>query len=277
MSSGPDIKILIATHKEYRMPEDSVYLPIHAGAEGKTDKDGAPLDFGYTKDNTGDNISDKNWCFCELTALYWAWKNLDTDYIGLVHYRRYFLSRKPRKNEDMYDCILKGEEIYPLLKRYKVILPRKRHYYIESVYSHYAHTMNCGKEEFDLAREIIAEKTPEYLSAFDALMNGSSAYLFNMMIMEKSMCDRYCEWVFGILFELVERFDTAGMNAFDKRYAGRVGERLFNVWLMRQMELGNLKKSDIRELPYTEDVNWGKKIAGFIKAKLFHKKYGSSF
>ena len=65
-----NIKILVAAHKNYWMPEDSVYLPLHVGAEGKSD-------LGYTKDNTGDNISAKNPNFCELTGLYWAWKNLE--------------------------------------------------------------------------------------------------------------------------------------------------------------------------------------------------------
>ena len=77
------IKIIVAAHKKYWMPTAPVYLPVHVGAEGKAA-------IGYTPDNTGDNISIKNPHFCELTGLYWAWKNLDADYLGLVHYRRYF-------------------------------------------------------------------------------------------------------------------------------------------------------------------------------------------
>ena len=63
MTTNPNIKIIVATHKQYRMPEDSIYLPLQVGAEGKTDSEGKPLDFGYQKDNTGDNISELNWCF----------------------------------------------------------------------------------------------------------------------------------------------------------------------------------------------------------------------
>ena len=84
------VKIVVATHKKYKMPKDEMYLPLHVGAAGKVDACGNPLDLGYQKDNTGDNISGKNASFCELTGLYWAWKNLDADYIGLAHYRRHF-------------------------------------------------------------------------------------------------------------------------------------------------------------------------------------------
>ena len=70
------------------MPQDDMYLPIHVGAEGKT------LDLGYQKDNVGENISKKNANYCELTGLYWVWKNLDADFIGLAHYRRHFCLNK---------------------------------------------------------------------------------------------------------------------------------------------------------------------------------------
>lgn len=78
------IVMIVAAHKAYRMPEDPMYLPLHVGKAGKS------LELGFQGDDTGDNISEKNPEYCELTGLYWAWKNLDADYIGLSHYRRYF-------------------------------------------------------------------------------------------------------------------------------------------------------------------------------------------
>ena len=78
-----DIKVIVAAHKPYRMPQDSMYLPLQVGRAV------ADQDLGWQGDNTGDNISLKNPYYCELTGLYWAWKNLKADAIGLVHYRRF--------------------------------------------------------------------------------------------------------------------------------------------------------------------------------------------
>ena len=77
-----NIKIIVATHKKYKMPNDAMYLPVQVGAEGKET-------LGYVRDNEGENISHKNPNYCELTGLYWAWKNLDAEYLGLAHYRRH--------------------------------------------------------------------------------------------------------------------------------------------------------------------------------------------
>ena len=82
-----DVKIIVATHKKYRMPVDEMYLPVHVGAVGNETISGCQ------RDDEGENISALNPYFCELTGLYWAWKNLEADYIGLVHYRRHFLRR----------------------------------------------------------------------------------------------------------------------------------------------------------------------------------------
>ncbi len=86
-----NVKILVAAHKPYKMPSDrQLYLPMYVGKTLHQNE----ID-GYTGDDTGNNISDKNGTFNELTAIYWAWKNLDADAIGLDHYRRYMsLSRK---------------------------------------------------------------------------------------------------------------------------------------------------------------------------------------
>ena len=115
------VKIVVATHKKYKMPSDAMYIPLYVGAEGKKDSDGNELDLGYIKDNTGENISILNPSFCELTGLYWAWKNLDSDYIGLVHYRRYFGTKK----RNPFDGILTYRQLKPMLECYQIFVPKK--------------------------------------------------------------------------------------------------------------------------------------------------------
>ena len=127
MAEDKTVKIIVAAHKAFRMPEDEMYVPLHVGADCKPAADGPPLSRGYLNDNTGDNISIKNPGYCELTGLYWAWKNLESDYIGLVHYRRHFCLHRTR---DPFDGVLKYSEIKPLLDKTRVFLPKKRKYYI---------------------------------------------------------------------------------------------------------------------------------------------------
>ena len=81
-------KILVCCHKDDIYVNQEPYLPLQVG------KALSDLDLGLLGDNTGDNISVKNKSYCELTGLYWAWKNLKgIDVIGLCHYRRYFDKR----------------------------------------------------------------------------------------------------------------------------------------------------------------------------------------
>ncbi|MBR2737921.1 MAG: DUF4422 domain-containing protein [Lachnospiraceae bacterium] len=268
--------IIIATHKKFRMPDDPVYLPLHVGAEGKTDETGAPLDLGYCKDNTGDNISDQNPQFCELTGLYWAWKNLDADHIGLVHYRRYFKGKG--SGNDPFDNILTGAEIEALISQYRVIIPKKRHYYIETLYSHYEHAHHI--EELDTAEAILREKYPEYGPTYDQVIkNRTWGYMFNMMIMDRALVDEYCTWLFDILFELAERLTGDGLTSFENRFPGRVSERLFNVWLEYQLSTGHIRADEVHEVPfiYMEKINKLKKGVSFLEAKFMRKKPQKSF
>jgi hypothetical protein len=245
-----NIKILIATHKRFEAPDDAVYLPIQVG---KADKP----DLGYIGDDTGDNISYKNPTFCELTALYWAWKNLNADYIGLVHYRRYLSRRRNR--------ILTGEEARQLCSRYDIIVPKKRHYYIETIRSQYAHAHYA--EQLEATKAVIQATCPEYLPAFDRVMRQRSAHLFNMFIMKKNLADEYCKWLFDILFQLENKIDVSGLSSFQMRLFGRIAERLFNVWITK-----NRYKYKTINRSQTGDVNWSKKIKNFLFAKFFGKK-----
>ena len=264
-----DIKIIIATHKNYFMPSDDMYLPLHVGKSGKEK-------LGYQGDDTGDNISLKNANFCELTGLYWAWKNLPNDYLGLIHYRRFFSvkSRTERKKNPLETLYLTREEASQLLSQYDVIVPSKRNYYIETLYSHYAHTLHA--KHLDVTREIIAEKCGEFLGSFDAVMKQHGAYMFNMFIMSKELVNNYCSWLFPILFELEKRIPAEQYSVFHARFYGRVSELLFNVWLKQYSQSKSLKVKSIPFI-YGEKINWLKKGTAFLMAKFFGKKYEKSF
>ena len=273
-----EITIIIATHKSYQMPDDSMYLPLHVGAEGKKDAEGNDLDLGYVKDNTGENISILNPSFCESTGLYWAWKNLDADYIGLAHYRRHFCCKKTK---ELFQSVLTYDQIKPYLGKIKVFLPNKRKYYIESLYDHYKHTHYI--EQLDETREIIAKLYPDYIDSFDQVVKRTYGYMFNMMIMQKDQLDAYCRWLFGILFELKDRMESdekmQDLSVFQSRFYGRISEIIFNVWLERQLETGSLKKDEVKEIPviHMDNINWWKKGTAFLKAKFIGKKYEGSF
>lgn len=260
-----DTKIIIATHKKYDMSTDSIYLPLHVGREGKQD-------LGYIGDDTGENISIKNPYFCELTGLYWAWKNLSCDYVGLVHYRRYFSTKGLffRITHSPKDSILTSSELGQLIPKYKIIVPKKRRYYIETLYSHYEHTHY--KEHLDIVREIISEKQASYLNEFDIVMKQSYGYMFNMYIMEKELSDEYCKWLFDILFELETKVNSSDYSDFQSRFYGRVSEILFNVWLKHINAV-------YKEIPHIhiEKINWVKKGKAFMAAKFKKRKYEGSF
>ena len=260
-----DIKIIVATHKKYQMPNDDIYLPIHVGAEGKES-------IGYQADNVGENISNKNSYFCELTGLYWAWKNLNADYMGLSHYRRHFTCCKniPKKEEDKFKILLNKKQADELFENADIVLPKKRKYYIENLYDHYKHTMYI--EPLDETRRIIEEQCPEYLTEFDKLHKRTSAHMFNMFIMKKEYLDKYCDWVFKILFELEQRVKPEQYDSFHARYLGRISELLLDVWI----NTNNLKYEEIKVIDM-QNVNWFKKGVAFLQAKFIGKKYGKSF
>lgn len=248
-----NIKILVATHKKYWMSEDEVYLPIHVGKEGKQD-------LGYVGDNTGDNISIKNPNYCELTAIYWAWKNLEADYIGLVHYRRYFTKHNLRNCEKKKQDILTKNDFENILKDVDIIVPDKRKYYIETIRSHYNHSYY--EKDLNETECIIKEIYPEFSRAFNKVMNRTWAHMFNMFVMRKDYFDEYCEWLFTILFELEKRIDISSYTVMEARVFGFISELLLDVWL----ETRQIKYKEVN-VSFMEKQNWLKKGYLFLKRK----------
>ena len=236
------------------MPPDPVYLPLQVGARGRE-----PIP-NFARDDDGDEISARNANWCELTGLYWAWKNLDADAVGLAHYRRHFKGA---------NGIATGAELSALLESHDAILPKRRNYFIESTYSQYAHAHHAI--DLDVTRQIVSELHPGYVAAFDATMKSTRGHRFNMFVMKRRMFDAYCEWLFGVLFELERRLDISAYSEYDARVFGFVGERLLDVWLAGS-EIG--RGMSIAELPvlHLESQHWPRKIFAFLRRKFLRRR-----
>lgn len=250
-------KVIIAAHKKYEMPKDPMYLPVQVGSFGRDS-------LGYQRDDQGDNISEKNPYYCELTGLYWAWKNLDCDYLGLAHYRRHF------KGSSLPLGVLSQCEVEQLLQKTDCILPTKQHYIIETIYSHYEHTHY--EEDIMETRKVIEEIYPQYLDSFDRHMKNRSSHMFNMFIMKKELVDGYCTFLFDVLAELEKRIDVTKYDKFQARVFGRIGEILLDIWL----DHNHISYIEV-PVVYMERINWIRKCSAFLQAKFFHKRYKGSF
>lgn len=213
--------IYIATHKKFNVPNLNGYCALQVGAEGKEK-------YGYLRDNIGNHISGKNANYCELTGLYWIWKNTDDSYKGLVHYRRYF-GRNNLSNKISDICSY--EYLLNCLKSVDIVLPYVEYFKQNAKEEILLHC--CTEEIFDKSRQIIETKYPDYIETYDRYFNENKASLFNMLFCKREIFDAYCEWLFSILFVLEKQVDLAKLNTYQQRLYGFLSERLLNVWVIK--------------------------------------------
>lgn len=191
----------------------------------------------YLRDNTGDNISEKNPYYCELTAMYWIWKNdSSSKYISIEHYRRFFMDPNA-----LVPKVCPKEKIEGYLEKGKIVLPSitKWHMSVGDIYRE----GHVGKD-LDNVANIIAKEQPEYVADFNQVMSGRDQHGLNMMVLPKAIFDEYCEWLFNILFKLEKETDLSDRSKYQQRMYGFMSERLEDVWLKH-----NEYNSEVRELP----------------------------
>lgn len=213
--------MLVACHKPALVPHDGFYMPVHVGHARN------PAQFGYQPDDDGENISAFNDRYSELTAVYWAWKNLKADAIGLSHYRRYFRGKQELSPGRR---ILSSDEADALLLKYDIVVGRPRNYVVETIDSHYRHG-HFGAD-LDALRSVILDQSPEFVSAFDQILGGRKLSLYNMFLMRQPQFRAYCEWLFATLASTAVRIgDETERTPYQRRTLGFLGERLLNVWV----------------------------------------------
>lgn len=234
-----NLKLFSAFHKPFVIPKASYVQPVHAGKALST------VELSIPGDNTGVHISDLNYSFCELTVLYWVWKNADRsqfDYWGLMHYRRYFtegdflsnLFKKkvykytPDQNaidkvvdQKLYASLVKSLEASDVILMKPIIGGKLS---IEANYKR-LHV----PEHWDTMIEVLQAKYPDYKNSLHYFQQGSMSY-FNMMVAGWNVWDQYLSWLFDILFEVEKRIGKID-DAYQARVYGFLSERMINLFV----------------------------------------------
>lgn len=228
--NGDYMKIYIITHKNnIQVNVCDSYVPLMVGnrENGK-----------YLRDNSGDNISEKNDSYCELTGLYWIWKNdITSNIIGLVHYHRFFakvglhVTFKERyflfSHKERYH-ILNERDISKLLCKYDVIVKKSG---FRMITTGDTFRKCIGENLYNDIGKVIFDLYPTYYDRYQKEQKKHSHFNCNMFIGKKQIMDKYCEWLFAILARLDEMHVNKTGKRYHNREIGYVGEMLFGVWL----------------------------------------------
>lgn len=227
-----DVTILVCCHKEDCFYDGEGYLPIHVG------KANSSVNLGIQGDNTGNNISIKNPNYCELTALYWYWKNCQySKYVGLNHYRRYFdfKSRLPWGSSytifpsiDALNLTLELPNLDLIFSNVDIILPKPIVYPFSLTDDYkFCHIA----DDLEILKQVIIDLYPEYVPAYRDVMDKNNRLAhYNMFITTSSIFNEYSKWLFDILFE-VERRVKVSAYPVQARIFGYMSERLLNVFV----------------------------------------------
>ncbi len=295
----PKVKVLLVSHKPFKIPKGEVFVPIHAGRsvamekskDGKIDAQDYQWMIEHTiGDDTGENISDKNRYFSECSALYWAWKNYDKlgnpEYIGLMHYRRYFVFNDEYFNSKLNDnwhralsyisdefmnedylrkIGLNDENILKACENYDFVVVKDTQFDLvdgNNVRDNYEKTIPGAKvKDFDKMFKVMTNLYPEYKSVVEKGIQGNKASLYQMFIMPKKIFFEYCEFLFSILFEIEKQINLDEYTINGKRTLGYLAERILTAFVWKKQDEGaNILKLGVSVLDFPFEDKDIKKI-----------------
>ena len=254
-----DIALYVCCHQETEIPAHPLLRPIQVGAALARRR--FP---GFLHDDEGENISERNRAYCELTAQYWAWKNSGAEYCGFFHYRRFLYpdtaARRPyRLNRLPTETTLKDlgyDNFDQLIRQYDLILPMREEMYVP-VRKHYAEAPYHNGDDLARMEHIIAELYPDDVSASDVYLSGTVQYFGNIFIMRRSVFDAYCAWLFPLLAEFDRRTDISGRTPQEVRADGYLAERLLGVFVLAHC--GTLKTLELPRVIFCSGAEYVKK------------------
>lgn len=244
-----NIEIFVTSHKESVKLEHPLLKYVQVGPEHDD-----VFSYHY-RDNDGENISEKNESFCELTTQYWAWKNKKLDYYGFCHYRRFFVFSENKLSEDVGGNVILSKindntlnilgynrDIESEIQNYDILVTEPYNVTVgkvSKVYWQYKTGKSLYVKDLDTMIDIIIERYPEYRPAMDEYLNGTMFYQANMFIMNDKFFQIYNQWMFDILFEVEKRIDLSLYSKESTRVIGHLGERLLGIFV-KHIEMNNL-------------------------------------
>ena len=249
------VKIFVACHKPFDVISNDVYTPIHVGRAVSMFKDEMSDMIG---DDTGGNISEKNPYYSEMTAQYWAWKNVhDVEYIGFCHYRRYF------------DCDLTDENIDKLFADGTDVVmagPRFRHYNRWNFLKTFV-----GGDDLAILLKVVKKLYPDYYDTMTSYASDYLDYPFNMLLCRRELFEKYAEWIFSILFEC-EKYVKLSPYSRARRIYGYLSEFLMPIYFIHN-------GLHIKGMPYyytdtgahITDFNWRQRIIRRLLKKIYFR------
>ena len=210
-----DLTLYMVTHKTVNIVPAGRTPLFVGGGDNKQN---------FLRDNTGDNISNKNKNYCELTALYWIWKNdKKSKYVSIEHYRRFFMPEAP-----VIPKIIDPKELKKYLNDNDVVTT-KLFYKDISVHEYYEKTHI--KSDLLEVRNSIKTICPEYIRTFDESMEQHGTAMLNMMALSKELFDEYCSWLFTILFDVEEHLSVETRDSYQQRVYGFLSEIMLDMWI----------------------------------------------
>lgn len=174
---------------------------------------------GVFTDDMGDNISDRNKQFCELTALYWIWKQAREGIVGLAHYRRHFILP-----ED-WELRMQNNQV-------DVVLPVPL-YVAPSLANNFKSRHSIL--EWDCMMDCLKKRNVLECQEAENFFRGNLYSPCNMFIMRREALNDLCEWLFPVLFCVADHIGWKE-DGYQNRYPGFLSERLISFFFEKNRE-----------------------------------------
>lgn len=251
------VKVFVLYHKRAPMFRSDCFEPLQTGCANATEA------LGLLRDDDGENISEKNDRYAELTGNYWVWKNYlpqhpEIEYVGFCHYRRFLdFWKRPvcdvmpfgremsfARFEKRFASKYTESNILRAIGGFDIVVPSE---FSTRQFgrSNYVHYLECGHPQRDLDRlvEIIARQCPEYMPEVTEYLQGDSGYYCLNYLMRRELFESFMRWWFPLVDELVASSDWSGYVRYEEsKVPAFLAERFFNVWLRHEGKRRPLRK-----------------------------------